>query len=71
MKVLLHAPTIKHVREILAAACAELPVASDDVATRGAAVISHDVFTLVDGMLAGLLVPVCVPCAAKAKGEAA
>lgn len=72
MTVRLHAPTIAHVREMLASSRAELPVDAEDIPTRGAAVIAHDVMTAVDGMLAALATPPCAACAAKAKkGEGA
>lgn len=69
MKIILHAPTIQHVRTLLAAERNQLPVNAGDVSTRGAAVIAHDVMTLVDGMLVGLMTPVCAACAEKAGGE--
>lgn len=66
MKVKLHAPTIEHVRAVLAIERAALPVGSQDIATRGAAVIAHDVMASIDGLLAGLATPSCDACAAKA-----
>lgn len=57
MNVRLHAPTIEHIRAMLAASCAELPIHDEDLVIRGAAVIGHDVLTAIDVTLAGLLMP--------------
>lgn len=65
MSVRIHAPTIEHVRELLAAERAALPVDSNDRVVRGAAAVADDIIASIDTCLARLLVPTCVACAAK------
>jgi hypothetical protein len=71
VNVRLHAPTIEHIRGLIAAERKALPVDSTDVAVRGAAVIAHDVLGAIDMMLGGLMAPGCASCEAKRKGVAA